>query len=138
MAYEVVYQDDPNIPDDAELWRRVPPYLCVPDGNSGRIRPSSAAFSDSSDGTPMSVDLAKIVLANGGDPTTTLAGYPGCFLVSLTAGQVRDPLKGKQGVQLSPTSANPAHTYVFGKKTHAIKSYLARSAQWIVEPFKTP
>jgi len=82
----------------------------------------------------MSVDLAAIVVANGGDANTTLAGYPGCFLVALTAEQVRDPVKGKQGVQREPLSTNPAHAYVFGKKTGSVKGYLARCSRWIVSP----
>jgi hypothetical protein len=122
VAYKAVYQDDSDIPDDAELWRRINPDQFVQDDNLGRVRPSSVAFSDSSDGTPMSVDLATIVVAKGGDASTTLVDHPGCFLVALTAGQVRDPVNGKLGVQLAPTSTNPAHTYVFERKLAALRT----------------
>jgi hypothetical protein len=51
------YSDDPSIPDDAELWRRIPPWHFVDDENLRQIRPSSAAFEDDPDGSPMSVIL---------------------------------------------------------------------------------
>jgi len=44
-----------DIPDDAELWRRIPPRH-YPQGD-GRTWPSSAAFEDPPNGTWMSVLL---------------------------------------------------------------------------------
>ena len=52
------YSDDPTIPDDAELWRRIPPWHFFHDANLGQIRPWSAAFEDHPNGSPMSVLLA--------------------------------------------------------------------------------
>ena len=52
-------RDDPTIPDLAELWRRIPPWHLVKDDNLGRVRPSSAAFDNHPNGSPMSVLLAQ-------------------------------------------------------------------------------
>jgi len=52
------YSDDPTIPDDAERWRRIPPWHFFHDENLRQIRPSSAAFEDHPNGSPMSVLLA--------------------------------------------------------------------------------
>jgi hypothetical protein len=79
------YSDDPTIPDDAELWRRIPPWHFVDDGNLGQIRPSSAAFEDHPDGSPMSVLLA----VEAGDPQRALAGHQGFALASITAALAR-------------------------------------------------
>jgi hypothetical protein len=38
--------DDPSIPDDALLWRRVGAEFWIVDANLGRDRPSSNAFED--------------------------------------------------------------------------------------------
>jgi hypothetical protein len=49
-------KDDPDsIPNPRRLFRRIHPDMIVMDQNSGQHRPTSANFSDSSDGTPMSV-----------------------------------------------------------------------------------
>jgi hypothetical protein len=60
------YIDDPTISDETELWRRIPPWHFFHDENLGRIRPSSAAFENHPDGSPMSVLLA----TEGGTPET--------------------------------------------------------------------
>jgi hypothetical protein len=127
----VDYVDDESIEQATELWRRVTRDQIIHDQNLGVWRPTSAAFSDSSDGTPMSVDIASIIRSRGGDERTAIAQYPGLFLVSLTAEQVR----AKQlGVCRSPQPDNPAHAYVFGDKTKSIRKYLAKSARWVVAP----
>lgn len=43
---DIDYRDDPTISDDADLWRRIPPWHIVSDENIGVMRPSSAAFED--------------------------------------------------------------------------------------------
>lgn len=80
------YSDDPTIPSDAELWRRIPPWHFVHDGNTGQIRPSSAAFEDHPNGSPMSVILAQ----EAGDPQHALAGHQGFALASITAALARE------------------------------------------------
>ncbi len=124
-------QDDPSIEDDSELWRRIKPEQVVRDDNRGILRPSSAAFSDSSDGSPMSVQLASIVAENGGDARWALASYPDMYLAALTAGQVR---ARKLGVIRQPLPEDPAHGGVTGEKTSGIKKYLAKTARWVIGP----
>ena len=131
MGYKEVYKDDTSIPESAELWRRIHPTQLVHDKNLGRVRPTSAGFSDSSDGTPMSVQQGSIVQANGGNPQTALARYPGDYLATLTVGQVRSQA---QGVHPNPLPEDPAHTFVFGEKTDGVRKYFARNSRWIIGP----
>jgi hypothetical protein len=107
------YTDDPRIRGCAELWRRIHPKQFVMDGNTGRMRPSSAAFIDSSDGTPMSVLQAKIVAATGRDEYSVLRQYPGEAMVAFTARLAR---RLGQAVTLAQLPQEPAHSYVFGEK----------------------
>jgi hypothetical protein len=44
--------DDASIRDEADLWRRIPPWHCIYDENLGRWRPSSSAFAADPDGHP--------------------------------------------------------------------------------------
>ena len=80
MAFDE-YSDDPTILDDAELWRRMPPWHFVDDRNLGQIRPSSAAIEDDPNGGPMSVILGR----EAGDPQHALADHQGFALASITA-----------------------------------------------------
>jgi hypothetical protein len=107
------HADDPSIRNCGELWRRVHQTQFVLDKNLGRVRPSSAAFNDSSDRTPMSVLRARIVMATGRDEYSVLRNYPGYALVAFTARLARQL---GQGVEPNPLPDEPAHTYVFGDK----------------------
>lgn len=62
------YSDDPTIPNDAELWRRIHPVHIYYDKNKGRWRPSTAAFENHPNGSPMSVLLGEMVLGSGRGP----------------------------------------------------------------------
>jgi hypothetical protein len=121
------YSDDPTIPNDAELWRRIPPWHFVDDGNLGQIRPSSAAFEDHPDGSPMSVLLA----VEAGDPQRALAGHQGFALASITAALAR---RLGLGVARDPRPDEPAHAVVFGRKNKRISRRLAMGSHWIVQP----
>ncbi len=131
------YADDPTIRDDAVLWRRVPvdPIHYVFDQNLGRVRPSSAAFEDSPDGTPMSVQLAQIVAETGRGPEDVLVGYHGFALAAITAGLSRGC---RQGVARAPLPDEPAHAVVFGTKTRKIRGRLAKGSQWVIPPSSLP
>lgn len=121
------FVDDPTIADQDELWRRIHPSQVVPDGNSGRLRISSGAFFDSSDGTPMSVCLGR-----EDTPDRVLAAHRGDLLAALLAREVRDLA---QGVHRAPTVEDPSHAFVFGKKTDGVRRKLAAaSARWVVGP----
>lgn len=123
--------DDATIGNDAELWRRIHPQWVVPDGNTGSVRVSSAAFDNSPDGSPTSVLLAGLVRQTDRGAEDVIAGFDGYFLAALTAGQARDC---QQGVARNPLEDEPAHAYVFGQKTKPLKRCLARHATWVIAP----
>jgi hypothetical protein len=139
------YKDDPSISDNDALLRRVPihPSQIVKDGNLGRYRPSSAAFSDHPDGSPMSVTL-QTELENLGVPARqALIGYETTHvLVSFQAsvarqygqGIAREPIIA--GIQTDPIfdAVQTAHGVVFGKKTKSTQRALAKAAIWVVAP----
>jgi hypothetical protein len=80
------YQDDPSIPDDAELLRRIPQIHLVADDSLGCLRVSSAAFRDSPNGSPLSVFLHDVLRQEGRGSGAGLVGHPDFSLVSITAG----------------------------------------------------
>lgn len=125
------YVDDPTIGDDAPLWHRVPPWHFVPDENRGGWRPSSAAFDDHPNGTPMSVVLGQEVLDANRSVESVVQGHEGFGLVSFTAGLARE--KG-QGIVRKPVPEEPAHAEVFGKKTRGVMRAFARGSTWIIPP----
>ena len=75
------------IPDDAELWRRVPPGpdYTIFDQHLKRMRPSSGAFGNDTDTNEMSVFIA----AEVGDPAVVIAGHPGYALAALSTQVLR-------------------------------------------------
>jgi hypothetical protein len=135
--YDIDYENDPAILDHDELWRRIPPEQIFKDEKTGRWRASSACFDDSSDRTPMSTHLASVVREEGGDPSSVLRGYENFYLVALTAGQVRDPDRGRHGVQRWPVPGDVSHTYVFGKKTRGVRRFFAEVCTTIRVPNRT-
>lgn len=128
------YQDDKEIQDGADLWR-IPPDQWKFDENIGRVRPTSGSLSDSSEssgGTPMSVDVADLVYRLGKDHRShTLANNPDHLLASFTAGIAR---QHGQGIHPEEDQGNVAHAFVFGHKTDSIKKKMARASTWIVGP----
>ncbi|MBM4018911.1 MAG: hypothetical protein FJ288_11380 [Planctomycetes bacterium] len=125
------YEDDPTIADHAELWRRIPPQWFVLDRNLGSMRPTSQAFQDHPNGTPMSVLLADVVRESGRGTTAALVGHKGFALAAITAGLCR---QCSQKVARDPKPDEPAHGVVVGKKSDAVRRRLAREAQWVVPP----
>ena len=125
------YSDDLTIPGEAQLLRRIPPRHLVKDENSGHLRPSSAAFDNHPDGSPMSVILADVLAQTGRDPAAALTGYEGFALASITAGLVREC---GQGVAREPLPDEPAHAVVFGEKPKRIQRKLAKGSRWVVPP----
>jgi hypothetical protein len=127
------YLDDPTIGNDVPLWRRIPPWHIVFDENLGIWRPSSAAFEDHPDGSPMSVVLGQEVLADGRTPDSVLEAHEGFGLVSIGAGLARE---NHQGITRKPLPEEPAHAEVFGKKTGGVKRAFAKKCCWIIVPPK--
>ncbi len=102
------YRDDESIQNEWTLWRRIPPWHIVPDGDGGR-RPSSAAFENDPDGDPMSV----IIVEKGGDLERALEGHVGFGVAAVTVAAMRE--RGQQ-VVFAPTDEEPAHGLVVGTK----------------------
>ena len=125
------YSDDSTILDEAELWRRIPPWHFVKDENVGQVRPSKAAFDNHPNGSPMSVVLADAVIESGRGPGAVLTGHEGFALAAITAGLAREC---QQGVAREPLPDEPAHAVVFGRKTDSVKKKLARGSRWIAPP----
>ncbi len=115
--------DDPDIPDDAVLLRRIFPGFYVE--QDGVVRLSSQAFDDPRDGSSMSVWVLARLLVAGISTSHVLAGFDGHGLVALHAGQVRglgfgitwvpDPTDGLRG---------HAHAEVHCRKTPGQKRRL--------------
>jgi hypothetical protein len=125
-----VLADDATVPDDAELWRRVPPgpEYVVFDQTLGRHRPSSGAFDNDTDTEEMSVFLA----AEAADPAVVLEGHSGYAVAALIAGLLR--AEG-QVIVRDPTPQGPrGHALVIGRKSHGLRVRLARAARWVVPP----
>jgi hypothetical protein len=125
------FTDDSSIPDDARLWRRVPPWHFIFDDNLGRVRPSKAAFDDDENGSPMSVVLADLVLESGRGPEHILIGHDRFALAEITAGLARSK---QQGIVRDPVPEEPTHALVFGKKTASVTRALAKGSVWVVPP----
>ena len=128
---ESPYIDDHTIEDDMPLWRRIPPMHVIFDENQGCWRPSSAAFDDHPNGTPMSVILGQEVMNARRTPESVLEGHERLGLTSFTAGLART---NNQGVMRKPLLTEPAHAEVFGRKTKGVKRALAKGSMWIFRP----
>jgi hypothetical protein len=97
--------DDAPIPDEAELWRRLPYVHWVPgDAAARERRASSAAFDDDE----MSVVVA--AACTGGE-ATLLRGHEGFGIARFTAGDVRS-LGGH--VVWAPDEHLPGHAHISG------------------------
>ena len=117
-----------NLPirDDHVLWRRIPANKWIFDENLGRTRPSSNAFNDHRDGSHMSVYDSE----NCGGIEAVMAGHDGFFLCSFTAAIAR-----KLGFELMRTSSGGrGHCEVAGKKTKALQTQMAKTAEWVIAP----
>ncbi len=116
--------DDPSIPDEERLLRRI--HLThVVEGGDGRSALSSAAFRD----LELSVNLESVMRAAGRQPADSLKDNPNDLLACITAGVCRG---NGQTVGPDPISSEPAHGYVFGKKTKRIQRALRDAASWVL------
>jgi hypothetical protein len=125
------FDDDPTISDSYELWRRVHPMQVVQEEDSGAVRPTSQAFSDPSDGTPMSVYLAEGGTCGGRTPDEVIARFPGYGLVALSVQVVR-----QLGLRIRrrPLPDEPMHAEVYGQKTTRVRKALAKVSTWLIRP----
>lgn len=125
------YSDDLSIPDQAVLWRRIPPWHFVFNANLQHWRPSSAAFDNDPDGNPMSVILAEAALEAGRTPVVVLSSHEGYGMAAIMAGFAR---ACGQGVARDPVPEEPAHAVVFGPKPKSVRRQLAKEAAWVLPP----
>ena len=125
------YPDDSTISNDAILWRRIHPAWIVADDNTGSLRVSSAAFDNSSDGTPTSVHLETVATAYGISADAILESFSGFGMASLTAGIAR---LVNQTVLPAPRNNDPSHGFIAGAKTKGVKKSLARACVWVGTP----
>jgi len=125
------FHNDESISNDDYLFRRVPQEHWFFDENQGRVRPSSAAFEDHRDGSPMSVSIKSILDRLMLTPEFALEGHNDFGLVSFTVGFAR---KNNQGVVCAPRAHNEAHGHVIGNKTRSVRRALARTAIWVIPP----
>ena len=131
--------DDQSIGNDCRLFRRVPviPNLTVVwDGNLLRWRPSSAAFTDSPDGSPMSVVLGSELEAAAREPASVLVGHDGFALAYITAAAVAR--QQHQAVVRDALPEEPAHGLVAGAKPRPASRQMAKASIWTVEPQLDP
>lgn len=124
-------QDDPTILAEDPLWRRVHWSQVILDKNLGRRRPTSAAFTNSSDGSGMSVVLGKDAEAEGREPASILRSDPGLGVVSVKAGICRGY---RQIVARDPLESEPHHAVVEGDKPRSVQSALAKAATIVIDP----
>ena len=119
--------DDTTIPNTDRLFRRVRENQLVKLDDGSR-RPSSALFKAAT----MSVNIESLMIEQGRPPEDTLTGYPGEYLTSIIAGDVR--AHGLRIVKQTELPNDPAHGLVLGKKRDSFANAMARSHQWIVPP----
>jgi hypothetical protein len=130
-----LFVDDPSVLDDQRVIRRIPPIWRVVDHNNNSWRVSSAAFANSSDGSPTSVSLETEMPPLGQIASRMEQQFPGYSLAALTVAVAR---ANAQGVQRDPTAEDPSHALLFGKKTDGIKSRLAKACVWVFHPPHIP
>ncbi|MDP2200826.1 MAG: hypothetical protein Q8K07_02315 [Methylicorpusculum sp.] len=131
------FLDDETIGADTFLYRRIlnqpdpPVRQIVWDDNKQCWRPSSVAFDNHPNGSPMSVAIDDTLKANNLSPDSLLVGHEDFSLAIFTAKVARD---NNQGVIRKPLDNDPAHGEVFGKKTKSVKKALAKNSTWYREP----
>lgn len=124
------FEDDPTIPGDERLFRRIHPDH-VNWNERGDPNISSAAFRD----LELSVNLASVMAMAGREPGDAVRGYAGFGLAAITAAHARAL---NQSVSRDPKLEEPAHGIVYGEKKRAnICRKLRDGAHWVVNPSHT-
>lgn len=118
-------ENDPSIPDDSDLYRRIHPEQVVWDDNTGRLRPTTAAFRD----LEMSVNLGDDLAREGLSPDFAVRNHPRHHLAALTAGLARTE---DQAVYRDHLPDDPTHGGVAGPKPKPRRTRFANSSRWAV------
>jgi hypothetical protein len=103
-----VFVDDPNIPADERLFRRIP-RTWVDWDEQGNATVSSAAFKDEE----LSINVESVMARDARPPADAIRGYPGYGLVAITAGHARSL---NQAVAYNPLPEESEHGVVYGQK----------------------
>jgi hypothetical protein len=80
----------------------------------------------------MSVNIESLMIEQGRPPEDTLTDYPGDFLTSIIAGDVRQ--LGYPIIKDTAPPNDPAHGLVLGRKRESFANAMVRSHKWIVAP----
>jgi hypothetical protein len=123
--------DDPTIPDESFVYRRIFPGEHEFDSAVGRVRPNSNNFADHPENGPVSVDLGCEMEERGEEGTAALRGHEGYLLVKISVRAIREL---GLGVARTPDDDNPCHGEIRGRKTQSTRRKLARQARWVVPP----
>lgn len=117
----------PDLPDETEVWRRIPPSHFPK--KPGVTRPDSDAFKDNGPDDFMSV----VIVRDGRDPQEFLAGFEGFGLVKLTVGDLRE-YEQEVVLDTDPDREDPDHAFVCGPKRRPQVHGMAKAAEWVVPP----
>jgi|ERR1039457_2260803 hypothetical protein len=125
-----VFEDDPTIPGDERLFRRIPRSWVNWDEH-GNPAISSAAFKD----PELSVNLESVMVRDGRPPTDAIRNNAGHGLAAITAAHARSL---NQAVARDPQPEEPAHGVVYGQKKRAgVGGKLRDGAVWVVTPLQS-
>jgi hypothetical protein len=119
------------LPEDAILWRRVPPYKRkLKEGTTDVVLPQGDAFRVSSDDDGVSVGIAAAFIAQGRGPEAMLDGDEfddtwGVLEISMES--VRDV-----GLDAEPDSSD--HALLLPKPSGGKSSKLTAKSKWVVLP----
>jgi hypothetical protein len=122
-----IFEDDPSIPAEERLFRRIP-RTWVDWDEHGNVAISSAAFKDER----LSVNIESAMARDGRPPEDAVRSYSGYGLAAITARHARSL---NQAVARDPLIEEPAHGVVYGQKRRGgIGGRLRDGAIWVVTP----
>jgi len=130
MPDEQGFTDDLSIPDNEVLWRRIRKDDIYTDNNSGKTRPKSTCFRDSTRPIPSPMSMTIACLA-GKSPQQYLKYYKEEAMVMLTAGQLKEH---GLSIEPNPTPEDPGHAFIHGRKNKTIRRKLAEECEWVILP----
>jgi hypothetical protein len=125
-----VFEDDPSIPGEERLLRRIPRTWVLWD-ESGQPAISSAAFKD----LELSVNLESVMARRGRPPADAIRDHPAYGLAAVTAAHARAL---NQAVARDPQPEELAHGVIYGPKQRGgIGGRLRDGAVWVVPPLQS-
>lgn len=133
--------DEPAILGEDLILRRInPEFHLTLDKNFNDRRVSTQAFKPSDDGSWMSVDIEKLIVADGKDPKewVTTGSFTGAVSFQAASARALGLKIGFDPIKEHPTLPdNPYHGAVWGPKPHCIshglRKKLLKSSTWYVE-----